>query len=126
MVDLQSLPIEGGKYKRFFETDNLSMIFFQITKDDFSHLHKLSKREIWTFHNGDDATLYLYDGKKFKEVILNKDNPVFLVEKDLYQACTTSGESSFICTVLDGGYENGDFSDSSLLGDLKEYEYLRT
>ncbi|MGN0906794.1 MAG: cupin domain-containing protein, partial [Bullifex sp.] len=54
--DLSPLPGEGG-YFRFIDTfgENSGCIYYLITPDTFSSLHKLTDDEMWFFLEGGEA-----------------------------------------------------------------------
>jgi hypothetical protein len=52
-LGLQPLPNEGGFYRQTWRSSTGSAIFFLLTRDDFSALHRLAQDEIWHFYAGD-------------------------------------------------------------------------
>ncbi|HEY4246973.1 MAG TPA: cupin domain-containing protein [Lacunisphaera sp.] len=58
---LEPLPGEGGFFRRMAEGEVVSsedqraysVIYFLLTPDGFSAMHRLKKDEIWCFHSGD-------------------------------------------------------------------------
>ncbi|MBP9913574.1 MAG: cupin domain-containing protein [Opitutaceae bacterium] len=60
-LGLGPLPVEGGYYRRIWESAARladgrpagSLIWFLLTAENFSALHRLDAEEIWHFHRGD-------------------------------------------------------------------------
>lgn len=52
-LNLAPLPGEGGFFRATWRTTTGSSIYFLITADDFSALHRISHDEIWHFYGGD-------------------------------------------------------------------------
>jgi predicted cupin superfamily sugar epimerase len=50
---LAPLPREGGWFRQTWRTAAGSAIYYLMTPDDFSALHRLGSDEIWHFHAGD-------------------------------------------------------------------------
>jgi hypothetical protein len=52
-LGLAPLPEEGGWFRQTWGTTAGSAIYFLLTPDDFSALHRLRTPELWHFHAGD-------------------------------------------------------------------------
>ena len=52
---LAPLPGEGGFFRVTSRTPTASAIYFLLTPEDFSALHRLDRDEVWHFHAGDAA-----------------------------------------------------------------------
>ena len=52
-LGLEPLPREGGFFRQTWRSDTASAIFFLITSEGFSALHRLTLDEVWFFHAGD-------------------------------------------------------------------------
>lgn len=52
-LGLQPLPGEGGYFRVTWRGAAGSAIFFLLTPDDFSALHRLAQDELWHFYAGD-------------------------------------------------------------------------
>lgn len=67
LLELEPLESEGGFYRRtFLSSDTLdnqkpagSAIYFLITKESVSSMHRLASPEMWYFHSGDPIELLL-------------------------------------------------------------------
>ena len=101
------VPLEGeGGYFRFiteFSSLNAGSIFYLVTKDSFSSLHRLEEDELWFFLEGGRAQQIIYDedrGEKH-ELILSEDCRHSLVRAGLWQATRlVSGEYALFSTVM--------------------------
>ncbi len=87
-LSLEPLPREGG-YFRFISDfgDGAGMIYYLMTESSFSHLHRLTADEVWTFLEGDAAvqTVVSEDGT-IKEFRLDADNRTSIVPRNHFQA----------------------------------------
>jgi hypothetical protein len=52
-LQLEPLAGEGGFFRRTWRNATASAIYFLITPDDFSALHRLAQDELWHFYGGD-------------------------------------------------------------------------
>ena len=96
--------LEGGHFSESFrdENNNVSLIYYMLQKDEWSHWHRLTKNEILHFYKGDPLTIYISkDGVNFTSVILGENNNFHLVvEANNWFAMQSNGEYSLIgCTV---------------------------
>lgn len=70
-LGLMPLPREGGFYRlTWISTERLasgraagSAIYFLITRDEFSALHRMRAEELWHFHAGDPVEHVQLDGR---------------------------------------------------------------
>ncbi len=133
-LGLEPLEGEGGFYRRVFldtqtvETAGLgtftkpqlplsSAIYYLVTPESFSALHKLAGSEIWTWIAGDplDQFLLYPDGKiELRMVGLGGGAlPVSVVPGGCWQGTRLAKDSSFgyaLCsTVMSPAYDTGDF-----------------
>ena len=51
-LQLEPLPHEGGFFRVTWRNATASAIYFLITPEHFSALHRLAQDEIWFFHAG--------------------------------------------------------------------------
>ena len=112
-------------------------IYFLLTKDTFSQMHRLKSDEIFHFYLGDPVEmLHLYPDGKIERVIFGNDifNDMRLqvvVPKNVWQGARLidGGEFALMGTTVVPGfeyfdYENGDRA--SLIRDFPEYKELIT
>lgn len=52
-LGLEPLPREGGFFRQTWRSETASAIFFLITPEGFSALHRMTQDEVWFFHAGD-------------------------------------------------------------------------
>lgn len=52
-LGLEPLPQEGGWFRSTWRTATGSAIYFLLTVEDFSALHRLTTTEVWHFYAGD-------------------------------------------------------------------------
>lgn len=75
---LEPLEIEGGYFRRTYFSDTgsqLSCIFYLITAQSYSTLHRLMADEIFFFHVGDPVEMLLLDDKGIYEEITLGPHP---------------------------------------------------
>ena len=60
-LGLEPLPQEGGWFRATWRTAAGSAIYFLITAEDFSALHRLTTTEVWHFYAGDPVELTMLD-----------------------------------------------------------------
>lgn len=125
------VPLAGeGGYFRFiteFSSLNAGSIFYLVTKDSFSSLHRLEEDELWFFLEGGSAIQLVFDenSQESETRILSAQSRVSLVKKGLWQATKLEeGEYALFCTVMCPHYEDWMYSspDEAL---LKRFPHLR-
>lgn len=79
-LDLSPLPIEGGYFRRtYFKSGSsnsgvsTSAIFYLLTPDTCSLLHRLPKDEMYHFYLGDPVELLILDHEEGTRYILGSD-----------------------------------------------------
>ena len=104
---------EGGHFSESFrdENNNVSLIYYMLQKDEWSHWHRLTKNEILHFYKGDPITIYISkDGVDFTSVILGENNNFHLVvEANNWFAMRSNGEYSLIGCTVAPGFDYADF-----------------
>lgn len=79
LLGLQPLPEEGGYFLRSYQANDRVLldrgerpvgdaIYYLITEDQFSGLHKLKCDEMWHFYAGDPVEMLLFDNNEFNLV----------------------------------------------------------
>jgi len=99
--------------KRSFNT----AIYFLLTADSCSHMHRLKTDEIFHFYLGDPVTmLQLYPDGSSKTVRLGSDvlggeNPQIIVPRDIWQGSFIAGDGKFalLGTTVSPGFDFEDF-----------------
>ena len=101
-LGLSLLENEGG-YFRFVHLfgEGSGCIYYLITKDSFSSLHKLKK---------DEVQLTLSEGGSIKIKPLDQNNRTTLVKENEWQATRLiEGEYALFTTIMSPHYENDDY-----------------
>lgn len=52
-LGLAPLPAEGGYFRSTWRSESASAIYFLLTAEEFSALHRIGQDEIWHFYAGD-------------------------------------------------------------------------
>jgi uncharacterized protein len=105
-------------------------IYFLLTADGFSEMHRLKSDEIFHFYNGDPAELLLLSPDRkgqlisFGNSIEKGERPQIIIPAGSWQGMRTTGEFTlFGCTVSPGfeypDYEKG--SRKNLIADYPEF-----
>jgi predicted cupin superfamily sugar epimerase len=136
LLGLQELPEEGGFFSRTYQAkDRLVLdrgeraigdaIYYLITPDQFSGLHKLKCDEMWHFYMGDPVEMLLFDETEFKLIEignsdLKKHRPQQLVKAEQWQGTKlkAGGKWALIGTNAFPGYDHQDFN----LGKLEMFK----
>ena len=104
---------EGGHFSESFrdENNNVSLIYYMLQKNEWSHWHRLTKNEILHFYKGDPITIYISkDGINFTSIILGENNNFHLVvEANNWFAMRSNGEYSLIGCTVAPGFDYTDF-----------------
>jgi len=78
ILNLKPLPSEDGKYRQTYASADLTdgvprntAIYYMLEGDDFSHLHRLPRNELYHFYLGDpvELTELLPDGSVLRTVL---------------------------------------------------------
>ena len=131
---------EGGFYKETYRSSahvgNRSVqtaIYFLITSNNISRLHRIKSDEIWFYHAGAALTVHTLTpekGHQVHKVGLNSsegEQPQLLVPANTIFGSTIEGENAFSlvsCTVAPG-FDFADFElfkAQDLLGDYPQFE----
>ena len=87
---------EGGHFSESFrdENNNVSLIYYMLRKNEWSHWHRLTKNEILHFYKGDPLTVYTSkDGIDFNSITIGGDRDFhFIVEANHWFAMRSSVE----------------------------------
>ncbi len=127
MFDLEPLTIEGGYFRRTYtsietleNSDNniSSTIFYLITPENFSSMHKLIRNdEIFHFYHGDPIEmLMLHENGKGEVVTISNDpdnnfNPQHIVPKGTWQGSRliSGGKYALLGVTVAPAYIDDDF-----------------
>jgi predicted cupin superfamily sugar epimerase len=136
LLGLKELPEEGGYYRRTYQAEEKitfdhseraigDSIYYLITEDQFSHLHKLKGDEMWHFYAGDPVEMVLFDDDCFKLIEIgnldfSKHFPQQLVKANQWQGTKLKpgGKWALLGTNAFPGYDHSDFT----LGKLEMFK----
>ena len=104
---------EGGHFSESFrdESNNVSLIYYMLQKNEWSHWHRLTKNEILHFYKGDPLTIYISkDGIDFTSVTIGEnENFHFVVKANNWFAMQTKGQYSLRGCTVAPGFDYKDF-----------------
>ena len=104
---------EGGHFSESFRDDdnNVSLIYYLLQKNEWSHWHRLTKNETLHFYKGYPLTIFISnDGVDFFSVILGEDdNFHYTVEANNWFAMQSNGEYSLIGCSVAPAFDYNDF-----------------
>lgn len=129
LLKLQPLPQEGGRYRETYRSA-LKMdrgagtkrslgtsIYYLITPEGFSAMHRVCSDEIFHFYLGDPVEmLLLYPGGRSRKIILGPDlekgqHPQFTVPKNIWQGSRLikGGRFALLGTTVCPGFDFADY-----------------
>lgn len=127
LLGLKELPEEGGYFNITYQSTQVvelergnralgDCIYYLITEDQFSGLHKLKCDEIWHFYAGDPVDMLIFSHEEFQvrelgNVNLAVHRPQQLVKADQWQGAKLKdgGKWALLGTNAFPGYEQSDF-----------------
>jgi uncharacterized protein len=146
LLKLKALPQEGGLYRETYRSSlkvnrapgkkrNIgTSIYYLITPEGFSSIHRVSSDEIFHFYLGDPVEiLLLYPGGGSKTVLLGPDiekgqHPQFLVPGNVWQGShlAKGGRFALLGTSVFPGFDFADYRQGSRKELLKRYPRQKT
>lgn len=138
LLDLKPLPVEGGYYRETYRSgrkvpggdrDLSTAIYYLLTPDTFSAIHRLSADELYHYYMGDpvEMLLLLPDGRG-RRVILGCDLargelPQVLVPAGCWQGSRLlpGGRLALMGTTMSPGFELGEYEHGSRSDLLESY-----
>lgn len=125
LLGLVPLPHEGGRWAQTWLDGNGSGIYFLMTPDDFSAMHRLVSPELWHYYGGAPAEVTLLSQSSGLPVesspavrVLGMDlsagqRPFLAVEPGVWMGAETTGAWTLVGTTMappydDAGFELGD------------------
>ena len=104
---------EGGYFSESFRDDNnnVSLIYYLLQKNEWSHWHRLTKNETLHFYKGDPLIIYISkDGIDYSSVTIGEDNNFhYTVRSQNWFAMKSSGAYSLIGCTVAPGFDYKDF-----------------
>ena len=109
-LNLEPHP-EGGHFVECFRTNEISIIYYLLKKNEKSHWHRLTKNEALHFYKGDPITIYVSDdGNNFNSITLGGGNKFhYIVNAKSWFAMKSSGEYSLIGCAVAPAFDYEDF-----------------
>ena len=106
ILGLEPLPLEGGMWSQTLKDENSTAIYYLLTKNNFSAMHKLESVEVYHYYAGAPAKMLLLDSSgKVEEPVLGLDldsghRPQIIVEPGVWQGSKTTGEWTLLGTTM--------------------------
>lgn len=128
LLNLSPLDREGGMFRRTWESTEQwenkaagSAIYFLLTANSFSHLHRLPSDEVYHFYLGDAVELTLLGPNgEVKQILLGRDLragqvPQAVAPSGWWQGSRLlpGGEYALLGTTMAPGYEDEDYEHGS-------------
>lgn len=121
-LDLVPHP-EGGFYRETFRSEEtkgkrnlVTSIYFLLTSEQISHLHRIKSDEMWFFHGGSPLIVHILDAYGHHEHIVGNDIqkgylPHFLVPKNTIFGSTVLEKDNYslVSCVVSPGFDFADF-----------------
>ena len=136
LLDLKPLPQEGGYYRETYRSavpgpDGKSAgtaIYYLLTPDTCSALHRLPTDEVYHFYLGDPVELLLFGPQGGQVVLLGTDlragqRPQFVVPAGTWQgSCLVRGGAfALMGTTMSPGFEFSDYEAADRAALLRQY-----
>jgi uncharacterized protein len=115
LLQLKPHPKEKGFFTETYRSRNSTAIYFLLTADGFSEMHRLDKDEIFHFYDGYPAELLLLppDGKgqilKFGNSITNGEQPQIIIPAGSWQVMRTTDEYTLCGCTVSPAFEYADY-----------------
>lgn len=116
-LNLEPLEGEGGYFRNTYRTDHRSAIYYLVTPNDFSALHRLKHDEIFHFYSGDPVEMVQINGSgELKKVMLGSDflnnmEPQSIVPAGVWQGTRLApgGQWALLGTTMAPRFEYSEF-----------------
>jgi len=106
ILGLEPLALEGGMWTQTFKDKNSTAIYYLLSENNFSAMHKLQATEIYHYYAGAPAQMLLLNPVgKIEEPILGSNlesghRPQIIVEPGVWQGSRTTGEWTLLGTTM--------------------------
>ena len=104
---------EGGHFSESFrdENNNVSLIYYMLQKNEWSHWHRLKKNETLHFYKGDPLNIFISsDGVDYTSVTIGEGyNFHYTVKENNWFAMRSCGQYSLIGCTVAPAFEYNDF-----------------
>ena len=105
-LGLEPLEREGGLFRRVHTAAALTSIYYLVTADDFSAMHRiLGSDELFFFSAGAPLEMLILDGVDGRREVVGPDptagqHPQLTVPADTWQGASSTGAWSLVSTVV--------------------------
>jgi len=107
MLQLQPHPKEYGYFRETYRSSFSTAIYFLVTKEGMSEMHRLTSDEVFHFYTGAPAEVLLLDPNEQISSVTTLGSdleagqaPQLVIPKGIWQGLRTTGEFTLIgCTV---------------------------
>ena len=106
ILGLEPLALEGGMWAQTLKDKNSTAIYYLLSKNNFSAMHKLEATEIYHYYAGAPAQMLLLNSAgKTEELVLGLEldsgqRPQVIVEPGVWQGSKTTGEWTLLGTTM--------------------------
>ncbi|MFB9429896.1 cupin domain-containing protein [Streptoalloteichus tenebrarius] len=126
LLGLRPLPVEGGHWAQTWRDDHGSAIYYLLAAPEFSALHRLAHPEVFAYHAGAPARMFLVGpDRRVEEPVLGPDlaagqRPQVVVPAGAWQATETLGAWTLLGTFMAPPYTDDavEFAGAADLADL--------
>jgi hypothetical protein len=104
LLGLEPLPGEGGMWTQTWRDDHGTAIYFLLSPEDFSAMHRLDGPEVWHHYAGAPVDLVLL-GASIRRPRLGDDlaageRPCVVIPAGVWMGAATTGEWSLVGTTM--------------------------
>ena len=132
-LNLKPHPLEGGFYIETHRSKLTTAIFYLLTPESFSEMHRLESDEIFHFYLGDPVEmLQLFpDGRgdliRMGIDILNGYHPQVVVSGKVWQGCRlmTGGQFALLGTTMSPGFDCSEYESGKRDDLIRQYPDYR-
>lgn len=116
-LHLRPLPVEGGFYRETYRSPHSTAIYFLLTRESFSAMHRLRSAEVYHFYLGDPVEMLVLEpggGGRFLALgtdILHGAVPQVIIPGGVWQGSRVAdgGAWALMGTTMAPGFDVGEF-----------------
>jgi predicted cupin superfamily sugar epimerase len=125
-LGLKQHPREKGLFIETYRSSFSTAIYFLLTQDGFSELHRLKSDEIFHFYSGSSAEILLLSNGKGELLRLGVDlekgeRPQIVIPAGCWQGMKTTGEYTLFGCTVSPGFEYQDYEQGTRDILIKQY-----
>lgn len=119
LLQLKPHPKEKGFFVETYRSRNSTAIYFLLTPEGFSEMHRLTSDEIFHFYDGDPAELLILKPDERGELLkfgnsLDKgERPQIIIPASSWQGMRTTGEYTLFGCTVSPAFEYADYEKGS-------------